>query len=474
MKYLIYRSFILLMLLGAVSCTEKLELTPNNSLDTGQALQQPSDFTNAIKGVYSRFRTGTYWGGWYQIVPDVLSDNLILNSEGRNSKQGLHYWNYSGTNTWGGLWTNAYLVAYRANSILENIESLSDGDFKNNIQGEALALRAIAHFDLTRVFAKLPQQAGAGDPGVPYVTSTDVTLQPSRPAVQETYDKIIADLEQAKALINSDNGTGRLDQSSINAYLSRVYLYAGQYDQAATAATAAIGDGGTITTRANFADVWEDKLEQGINFKIRITEADGNAIGTQYSQTGASGVRSEYNVDFSLYQLYQDSDIRKSTYFFVGPFASKEFIHIAKYFGRPSGSLNIVDAKLIRWEEVYLSRAEAFAELGKDVDALADLDAIRAERYENFTSGNETGQALKDAIALERRLELAFEGHRFFDLKRKGLGISRSSFGDESNGGGVSLPGDVLQMPAGDPRFQLPIPQAELNANPNMEQNPGY
>ena len=94
------------MMLGVVSCADKLELSPNNSLDTGQALQQPSDFTNAIKGVYSRFRTGTYWGGWYQIVPDVLSDNLILNSEGRNSKQGLHYWNYSGTNTWGGLWTN--------------------------------------------------------------------------------------------------------------------------------------------------------------------------------------------------------------------------------------------------------------------------------------------------------------------------------------------------------------------------------
>ncbi len=462
------------MMLGVVSCDDNLELSPNNSLDTGQALQQPSDFTNAIKGVYSRFRIGTYWGGWYQIVPDVLSDNLILNSEGRNSKQGLHYWNYSGTNTWGGLWTNGYLVAYRANSILENIESLSDGDFKNNIQGEALALRALAHFDMTRVFAKLPQQAAAGDLGVPYVTSTDVTLQPNRPSVQETYDKIVADLEQAKGLIGTDNGTGRLDRSSVNALLSRVYLYAGQYDQAATAATAAIGEGGTITSRSNFESLWKDELEQGINFKIRITEADGNAIGTQYSQTGAAGVRSEYNVDYSLYQLYQDSDIRKSAYFFVGPFASKEFIHIAKYFGRATGSLNIVDAKLIRWEEVYLSRAEAFAELGKEVDALADLDAVRAERYENFTSGNETGQALKDAIALERRLELAFEGHRFFDLKRKGLAISRSSFGDESNGGGVSLPADVLEMSAGDQRFQLPIPQAELNANPNMEQNPGY
>lgn len=474
MKQLIYRSFIIFSLLGLVSCDDNLNLTPNNSLDTGVALQKPSDFTNAIKGVYSHFRTGAYWGGWYQTVPDVLSDNLILNSEGRNSKQGLHYWNYSGTNTWGGLWTSGYVVVYRANAILENLENLSEGDFRNNIEGEAIGLRALAHLDMARVFTKFPQHAGAGDLGIPYVTSTDVTQQPSRPSVQETYDKIIADLERAKTLVGAANGTGRLSTTAINALLSRVYLYIGQYDQAATAATAAINAGGVITARTNFADIWKDKLEQGINFKIRITEADGNAIGVQYSQTGASGVRSEYNVDYSLYQLYPDSDIRKSTYFFIGPFAGKEFIHIAKYFGRETGSVNLVDAKLIRWEEVYLTRAEAFAELGKDADALADLDAIRAERYENFVSGNETGQALKDAIALERRLELAFEGHRFFDLKRKGLAISRSSFGDESNGGGVSLPVDVLEMPAGDPRFQLPIPQAELNANPNMEQNPGY
>lgn len=474
MKRLIYSSFIILSLIGLVSCDGKLELLPKNSLETGEALQRPSDFTNAIKGVYSRFRSGTYWGGWYQTVPDVLSDNLILNSEGRNSKQTLHYWNFNGNNTWGGLWTDGYVVAYRANSILENLETLEAGDFRNNIEGEALGLRAMAHFDMARVYSKLPQQAGAGDLGIPYATTTDVTLLPNRPSVEETYANILADLEKAKGLIGTSNGSGRLNKAAVNAVLARIYLYLQDWDKAGQAATAAINDGGTITSRSNVGPLWKDDVEQGVNFKIKITEKDGTTIGVNYSQTGGSGVRSEYNVDYGFYQLYQDSDIRKSVYFFIGPFANKEFIHIAKHFGKSTGSLNLVDAKLIRWEEVYLTRAEAFAELGKDVDALADLDAIRAERYDGFQSGNETGTALKDAIALERRLELAFEGHRFFDLKRRNLPISRSSFGDESNGGGVSLPANVLELPAGDPRFQLPIPQAELNANPNMVQNPGY
>ncbi len=89
----------------------------------------------------------------------------------------------------------------------------------------------------------------------PLHNSTDVTLQPSRPSVEETYNTIIADLEKAKGLVGNGNGTGGLSAATNNALLSRVYLYTGQFEQAATAATAAINDGGTVTSRANFADL---------------------------------------------------------------------------------------------------------------------------------------------------------------------------------------------------------------------------
>ncbi|PHN03388.1 RagB/SusD family nutrient uptake outer membrane protein [Flavilitoribacter nigricans] len=456
-----------------VSCDQNLDLKPFNALETEVALQTPSDFTNAVRGVYSSMRGGSYYGGWYISTPDILADNLIISSEGRTSKQSIHYWNYSGNNTWGLLWDQAYRTIYRANAILENLENLDEGDFRNNIEGEALALRALSHFDMARVYAKFPQD-GASDMGIPYVTSTDVTLVPERPTVQETYDNILADFQRAKDLIADNNGDGRLGADAVNGLLSRVYLYIQDYDGTINAASAALRSDPSVGSIDLFPGIWTDATDEGVAFKIRHTEADGTSIGVEYSQTGTTGVRSEYVAAYDFFQLYQENDIRTTTYFSTTPFADKLFNHIAKYFGRETGSLNVVDTKVLRWAEVYLNRAEAYAEKGMDAEALADLDVVRSQRYTDFTSGNETGQALKDAIQLERRLELAFEGHRFFDLKRQGLPVDRSNFGDLADGTGVTLPADALLLPADDPRFQLPIPQAELNANPNMQQNPGY
>lgn len=118
---------------------------------------------------------------------------------------------------------------------------------------------------------------------------------------------------------------------------------------------------------------------------------------------------------------------------------------------------------------MYLTLAEALTELNDDPNALKTLNYLRSNRYVNFTSPNETGTALKNAIALERRLELSFEGDRFFELKRKGLDIVRDERGDEANGGGVAP--SLLHLPANSPYFLLPIPQSEMDANKNMEQN---
>lgn len=471
MKRIILALFIVSSFL--VSCDQNLDLKPFNALETEVALQNPSDFTNAIRGVYSSMRGASYYGGWYISTPDILADNLIISSEGRTSKQAIHYWNYSGNNTWALLWDQAYRTIYRANAILENLDNLDEGAFRNNIEGEALALRALSHFDMARVYTKFPQH-GAADMGVPYVTSTDVTLVPGRPSVQETYDNILNDFERARDIIAETNGDGRLGVDAVNGLLSRVYLYIQDYDGVISAASAALRGDPSVGSIDIFPGIWTDATNEGVAFKIRHTEADGTAVGVEYSQTGTTGVRSEYVAAYDFFQMYQENDVRTSTYFSTSLFADKLFNHIAKYFGRETGSLNVVDTKVLRWAEVYLNRAEAYAAKGMDTEALADLDVVRSQRYTDFASGNETGQALKDAIQLERRLELAFEGHRFFDLKRQGLPVDRSSFGDLADGTGVTLPAEALLLPADDPRFQLPLPQAELNANPNMMQNPGY
>ena len=176
--------------------------------------------------------------------------------------------------------------------------------------------------------------------------------------------------------------------------------------------------------------------------------------------------------------MYQSNDIRKSTTISTGVYGSNTYNSVSKYFGRASVNANVVDGKYIRIEEVYLTRAEANYRLGNTTQALADLDAVRSQRYESFTSGNETGTALLNAIILERRLELAFEGDRFFTLKRLAMPIQRNpTKGAFADGSGTVPEAGWVTLPVGDNRWQLPIPKDAYSANPSLtqaDQNPGY
>ncbi len=456
------------------SCDDQLELGPYNSITTGQAFNTPADFTNAMNGTYNAFLGGSYYGGDAIIVPDLLADNLIISQRGRLTNRNFSEYLYSGEAT-SGLFSNAYTVILRANAIIENIEKLPAGAAKDNFKAEALAIRALAHFDLVKMYGRSYIGAAAGDLGMPYVTSTDASLKPARETLKATYDKILADLIESEKTIATSNGKGRIGKATVQGILARLYLYRGEYQLAADAATRALAINSAIGTIAEFPAMFKDGTENGVLFKVLVVDKDAISIGVNYSQTGATGVRSEYVADYDLYTKYKATDVRKNVYFVTSLFSGSNQNHIAKYFGRATGAANVTDPKVLRTAEVLLTRAEALAELGKDADALTDLNVLRKNRYSDFdaTKLTETGAALKASIELERRLELAFEGHRFFDLKRKNLPIVRNTtFGDLADGKGVTYvkPGLAIN----DPKFNLPIPQSEINANKAMLQNPGY
>ena len=112
---------------------------------------------------------------------------------------------------------------------------------------------------------------------------------------------------------------------------------------------------------------------------------------------------------------------------------------------------------------------------GDEAGALAELDKLRVKRYDPFTSGGETGQALLEAIQYERRVELAAEGHRLFDLRRWGLGVSRSATeGEFFDGTGTPAIQTARSLSAGDYRMVFPIPQSEINIYTSFQQNPDY
>lgn len=452
---------------------ENLDLNPFDAVGAEVALNTQGDFDSAVNGLYTQMIGGSY-GASFMSFPDVIADNLVFVTAGRQTQKTQYEWRYNANNTYGGFMTSCYQVIQHANYILEKVDRLDDGAAKNNVIAQAKAARALALFTVNNVFGKIPTQAADanGSLGMPVLTSSDIRQKPARNTVAEVYTSVIEDLESAKGLISASNGKERFNKDAINGLLSRVYLYNGQYQKAADAASAVST---SVSTFSNFSGIWDDSSDDGVIFELKNFDTDTNvSVGVPYSQTLTGGIKSEYVVDFGFYGMFQNTDIRKSTYVVTSSFEGNLYNNVAKYL---SSSVNtgsgVVDIKVIRAAEVQLNKAEALANIpGQDAAALAALDLVRSQRYIGFTAGTETGQALKDAIQLERRLELAFEGHRFFDIKRKGLAINRTDAGDYADGTGTHP--NFLTMPAGDTRFQLPIPKTELDVNPNFSPNPGY
>jgi starch-binding outer membrane protein, SusD/RagB family len=473
MKKYIKSLCLVSMLVLAGSCEKELERYPYNALETSAAFETLTDFTNAARGMYqSTVASGNYFGGDWILAADALADNALTCSAGRQTYLNFHNWRYNAAATTA-IYFEGFRTIRRANAILENVSKLPAGADKNNLTGEALAMRAMVHFDMVRIFGKGYTQAADADLGVPYVTSSDPDALPARESVKSNYDKIVADLIDAEKNIALSNGAGRINKSTVQGLLARAYLYRGDWQKCVDAATLSLTLNGNVGAIANFPRIWKDETTEGVLFKVLILEKDNVSVGVNYSQTAAAtGTRSEYVVAFDLYNLYKATDVRKAAYFATSKFSAVDYNHIAKHFGRATGRANVVDVKVLRVAEVLLSRAEAYARLNKETEALKDLNDFRKQRYSDYAAGTETGANLLAAILLERRLELAFEGHRFFDLKRLGLGVTRATTGDRADGTGSNTA--LKSLPAGDTRFELPLPQQEILTNTKIVQNPGY
>lgn len=480
MKKLVYKLFSLVFIAGVyTSCDDSLDQIPFDNLSSDTAFITAADFENGIRGVYSGLTAAGYYGssdaGSLISFPDVISDNVTLAQRGRRSKQYLHEFQYLPSATMTGFYINAYSVIFRANNILFQLDDFN-GESKANIAAEARALRAMAHFDLVRTFGKIPTQAADanGSLGVAYVTEPDPLIEPARNTVGEVYQNIVNDLTFAAANINTDNEVGRMSRDAVNVLLSRVYLYMGQWQNAINAAN---NVSTPIAPRSTVPGIWQDTEDAGVVFKIPVEETifPNFNIGVTWSQGNVTTLIPEYVVAFDFYNLFSDDDIRKEAYTMQGSNTSNQttlqFNAIKKLFGRPGEFNGKVDIKSLRAEEALLNKAEAQFELGQTAQALTTLNQLRDQRYTSYTGG-ETGNALRDAIRLERRLEFAFEYQRFFDLKRWGLSIQRGGFGDLADGTGTPSENQTLQ--AGDIKFQLPFSSTSLDLNPNLVQNPGY
>lgn len=473
---------------------ERFDVLPNSQDSPSSVFVSETNYRSVVDGAYDYMKipysedTGNMF-----VIGDLLADNLIFSSEGRGTNKIAYEWAFTSES---GAVTNLYATQYRAisraNLVIDNVSKVPSTAYMKNIEAEARAIRAISHFELVRAYSKIPTQSSdaANSLGIAYVTTFDPAIKPSRDVtVTETYNKIIEDLlfslgdnisDSSDDRINSSNGVGRIDLASVYGYLSKVYLYMGEYDKSIEYGEKCIALKPSVGSLANFPKIWTDSTEDGVLFSIRNgnVSQDNVNIGVGYNQN-QSGIRSEQYVNYGLLEKYSYDDVRKPSYILTEKFGGKLYNHVIKYRTREGSSVaGVVNVKLLRTADVYLTLAESYLKSSankNEARALVLLNTLRKQRYINYVDGTEIGKALLDAVLEERRLEMAFENDRYWTLKRLGVSVERSDYGSNVDGTGNDIPvGALKTLPASSHRFVLPIPASAIRLNSNLKQNPGY
>lgn len=470
-KFLFKASVVLATSIVMFSSCKKsyLDLPPYSSLPTSESILTAEDMEIALNGAYAALRSSTLFGRGIPLIGDLLADNVYISTT--NSNRYLSYYQVIYTASNGdatGLWNNAYGAILDANNVINS--SLSGTPETNQFRGEALCLRALMYFELVKFFGK-PYTVDPSSLGVPIVLSYDPFLKPTRNTVSEVYTQIEKDLTDAMQLLTMQRGSGYFSFYAAEALLARMHEFKGEWAEALSAAEDVINNSGfTLLPLGQVQNYWaantprNDQLETLFEVVFDLVGNAGNdALAYFYDQNGGYG---DALAADALYDLYSPTDVRKTL---ILPFSpSRGDVRVVNKYPN-SAQPDKDEVKVLRMSEIYLLAAEAAYHLGDEAKALDYLNTVGAERDTNFTPYASSGAALLNDILLERRKELAFEGHRYWDLARYNFDVVRENVNGNYDGVPTVIPADYF-------RRVLPIPQTELDANPNIrpQQNAGY
>ena len=427
------------------SC-DVLEVESKSSIAASAAFKTKEDIDKGVLGAYSYFPSLRYYGRSHVIFPDLAADNLAhpISATASEYREIANNNILPENGSVGGMWSVMYGGINVANNVIDKVAGISnmtDAE-KNAAVGELYFIRALNHFNLLNYFGAIPvvitPTVGVGNLDVPRI------------AVEQVYSQIINDLLFAAENLPSSSNKVRTSKYAAKALLSRVFLYKKDYAQAATLATEVIDSGG-YTLLGNYADVFAaDESSESI-FEIYFSQTERNRIAEYNFPTSLNG-RREVEPSADLLAAYETGDKRyPASIAFAGTNA-----YAIKYNDLSLGAENVI---VLRLADMYLIRAEAEAsKTAPNVVAVqSDINKIRMRANLSPTLETSASQLLR-IIEKERRLEFAFEGHRWFDLVRTGRAVA-------------VLPNvnNVNQT-----LFPIPSDEIQTNNHPAMTQNPGY
>lgn len=432
----------------------------------------------------------SWYGASFPLTFDVMCGNGMVGPVNTGRMRMEPAWNYTSTSTMG-LWSSAYSAILGCNKALTAInegkfsrDGVSDEQI-NNIKAENLFLRALAYFDLVRVYAqpygyiKEKGLTGVEAMGVPIVLKDDLSARPSRNTVAEVYENlIIPDLVEAERLMSDSyvragvkDVVATVTKPVIQALMARVYLHHEDWQLAADYATKVIKNGRfRLLSGDRFVSMWDGSVDVApqsgseIIFEVYVSQSDGSRsdLGdylTAPEVAGGAGY-GDVRVSNDLIDLYDATDVRltgltKTNSRYPG------YRWSTKYPGK-GGLLAYNNVPVLRISEMYLIRSEAIyrGATVSGVTAIDDLNRVatnrNAEAYATVTLDN---------LFEESRKEFLFEGHIFFDMKRLQKSLVRTDYDLDPLMKNIDFPSY---------RWALPIPENDILNNKNMDQNPGY
>ena len=482
-----------------------LDVAPSDGTDADAALTSSSDLAAARTGMYKALKGNSslvdYYGQQFFVYGDVhAGDDYQYNNLGGSNRASFYYdMNYqtaseftSSTSSSNVAWKSPYIVIGRANRIIAAAEggALSDAaEAKATIDqyaAEAKVLRALAHFDLVRIYGKPYTEDQGASLGVPLVTGVlESNAKPARSTVAEVYTQVVKDLTEAISsnALATETEPGYVSVWGAKAILSRVYLNMGDYANALSVAEDIIkNSGAALWTRDQYFKAWDASTPNESEFLFRLNVAgstdnnDLNGIGNLQQRDGYKEmVATKKFVDM----LSADpNDVRNEL--FLPAKAEKEVavygtnkVFLNKLRGQGGNLRNVTIVPIIRLSEVYLTAAECAFRNNDKTKAVEYLNDLVKNRTTTEASLATVDNITLERILIERRKELIGEGQRYFDALRNNETITRYT-SEADKGWHKTLSKDAQSFNRDYFKAIAAIPQAEINANPNIKQNTGY
>lgn len=491
------------LLFTLASCD--MDITPEGEIRDDEALITVADYESFTNGLYSLMRSVT--SGDYVVLSDIQLDDFHAVIGNGNRRMDFYNGSFTpSTSEIGGYYAAFYSVIAQTNFFIERIEEkLTDKQLTpaniarlNKYAATAYFMRAFCYNNLADKFCgsyknstNLDAEGSGLSLQLVYSPTADNTKYPKRSSIRSTYSQILSDLTSALNMMTIaenlektklESNSNYINTNTIKALIARVSLNMGKDEDALKYAKEIIdSDTYQLTNRTLFKNLWTEDKGSEVIWQV---EADFTYHGSASGEAFASNTtNSDYVPTSECIELFDENDIRWTAWFEETTVSNSggnaQMFRFMKYPGNSelyasnAGSNFVNKAKPFRSSELYLIVSEAYFNLNKEVEANHYLNLLKSSRINRYSDKNLSGTELLTAIQDERHRELIGEGFRLSDLKRWNLGFTRGNVWEGSDNVIYSNYKNI-HYDENDYRFVWPIPQHEIDANPQVKQNPEW